>query len=586
MRKSKHFSFLYCSFQGIKLMLHSEPRKLLLQCAFSMVHGFSWTLQIVSCQIFFDVIQQAAVGKQEFFGCLVALLWMFLSYLLVQIMNGVDSCHSNILHLAMSSHLNQRLFQTVANLDGIAFEDDASILEMDKAKQGRENLVWVSMTFIDVIFFYGTYFLSMGFYLFSLEPILSVSIIAVFLPSLLSHYLRLKGVRTFEDAAAPVRRECAYYEQCMANNRETRLLGETGFFKNLFINAQKKLNGLQMRMQNKKHLLLFLLDIITSTGYGFILFLTVMLVVNNTLTVGAFAAVISSVNRLFDFMTEVISERIGWATENVATVENYLGFINKSSKVGRGFQRPTDKMITFEHVHFRYPNADTYALSDICLNIPTNQITALVGENGSGKTTLCRLLLGFFAPSDGNIYIDGEKIEDYLHDGDTAVFQDFCQYQMSLKENIHIGRTELDCDEDKILVTCKEVGLAAESRDFKCGLDTLLGREFGGVELSGGQWQRIAIIRGLYRGGSLVVLDEPTSAIDPLEEAKLYCEFLNVCKQKTAVIVTHRLGLAKVADYIVVLDEGRIVETGTHDELMKINGKYKKMFESQQKWYN
>ncbi|MCG8499181.1 MAG: ABC transporter ATP-binding protein/permease, partial [Firmicutes bacterium] len=212
-----------------------------------------------------------------------------------------------------------------------------------------------------------------------------------------------------------------------------------------------------------------------------------------------------------------------------------------------------------------------------------------VGENGAGKSTLIRLMTGIYKPTEGTVHIckcDTRKTSmRVLFQGTSGVFQNYQRYKLSLKDNIAIsdlGKAENQEDIEKCL---REVGLESKQPDFKDGLNTMLSTEFEGIDLSGGQWQRIAIARGIYRQNEVIVLDEPTSAIDPMEEMRLYKSFSEISHGKLAVIATHRLGSARIADRIVVLDKGSIAEMGTHEELMANRGKYAEMFKKQASWY-
>jgi ATP-binding cassette subfamily B protein len=340
-----------------------------------------------------------------------------------------------------------------------------------------------------------------------------------------------------------------------------------------------------LRAQLKKNSINLLLDSITVIGYGAILFMIFVFVLRQEITVGAFAAVLASIGRLFSFMSEVISERISWASENVAALDNYISFISESATVESEKKKCEQSDIILRGVSFTYPASEKNALRNIDLTIKNGQTLAIVGENGSGKTTLCRLLLGLYSPTKGQIFIGGTSIENASNENRSAIYQNYCRYKMTLKENIAISSTNKSSEDIEIESVCRKAGIVLGDAKLIDGIETMLGRDFEGAELSGGQWQRVAIARGIYRLCDFIVLDEPTSAIDPLEETRLYNEFVNICNGKTSVIVTHRLGSVKIADNIIVMKDGSIVEKGTHRELMALNGEYKRMFDIQSQWY-
>lgn len=194
--------------------------------------------------------------------------------------------------------------------------------------------------------------------------------------------------------------------------------------------------------------------------------------------------------------------------------------------------------------------------------------------------------MGIYTPTEGRVLIHGmdtlKTDVKSIFVGQSGVFQKYQRYQMTLKENVQISANGNGSDFKKVL---KQVGLDDKAACFPLGDETMLSREFGGVELSGGEWQRIAIARGLYRHHHMIVLDEPTAAIDPIEESHIYNQFIKLSKHKTAVIVTHRLGSIKIADKIVVMDKGKIIDMGSHNELMKRSKLYAEMYNSQSAWY-
>jgi ATP-binding cassette subfamily B protein len=223
------------------------------------------------------------------------------------------------------------------------------------------------------------------------------------------------------------------------------------------------------------------------------------------------------------------------------------------------------------------------------MEIKDGETIAVVGENGSGKSTLVKLLIGLYEPSCGNVMYGDTDINEIntksINVNTSGVFQNYIKYQMELFDNIIISDYRKNPSTEYLDSICNMVGINPYTSKFPKTYNTMLSREFDGVDLSGGQWQRIAIARAYYRGHNLIILDEPTSAIDPIEEANIYNQFMNISRGKTSIIVTHRLGSVRLADKIVVLSNSQIAEIGTHEELMGINGIYHKMVKAQSHWY-
>lgn len=259
---------------------------------------------------------------------------------------------------------------------------------------------------------------------------------------------------------------------------------------------------------------------------------------------------------------------------------NWEEMADKETENGNG-GKSFDFEIELRDVSFTYPNQEIPALEQINLKLRRGEILAVVGENGAGKTTLTNLLLGLYRPSSGCVLYDGKDIskikEISLHRHQSAVFQNFNRYKMTVGENIAIADVGKE-NEEKIL---GEISELFPGEDAGAVRDRMLGREFGGAELSGGQWQRLACARGFYKDRDFVALDEATSAIDPLKEKELYDRFRQEMKGKTGIIVTHRLGAVSLADRIVVLSKGKICEEGTRLELLEKDGLYARLWREQ-----
>lgn len=235
--------------------------------------------------------------------------------------------------------------------------------------------------------------------------------------------------------------------------------------------------------------------------------------------------------------------------------------------------------LEIKNTSFSYLGSEKLIIDNINLEIKPKETIAIVGENGAGKSTLMKLILGVYMPTTGDVLFNGYNIKELsqhsIFSKSSAVFQKFQKYKFSLRENISISDID-NVNDEKIKKNLEEVEVELERDYFSEGLDTILSREFGGIDLSGGQWQRVAIARGLHNFSNLIVLDEPTAAIDPIEEGKIFNKFKEITKDKTAIIVTHRMGTVKIADRVVVLDEGKISEIGAHEEFIKMKVNIKK----------
>ncbi|MGW8169151.1 MAG: ABC transporter ATP-binding protein [Sulfurovaceae bacterium] len=287
----------------------------------------------------------------------------------------------------------------------------------------------------------------------------------------------------------------------------------------------------------------------------------------------------------------IMRSLLGNASElykNILFLENLFEFLAikiPDSKYQEEIPSSDGYEIVFDEVSFRYPHSDQIVLDNLSLTLTAGKVTAIVGTNGAGKSTLVKLLCRFYDPSSGEIRINGMPLSyinpEDLHRHMTVLFQNYIHYHMSVKENIMLGDIR---DDYKLIMSAS---IAAGAHDFieqlEKSYDTLLGRWFGGVELSGGEWQRIALARAFMRDVKLIILDEPTSALDSWAEIDWLTRFRTLCQDKTALVITHRFTTARHADMIYVMDEGKVVEAGTHDELLEQGGSYASSWHEQTK---
>ena len=253
---------------------------------------------------------------------------------------------------------------------------------------------------------------------------------------------------------------------------------------------------------------------------------------------------------------------------------------------GRRLEHPLEKPIELENVSFTYPGADRPALHNVSVSIQPGERIALVGENGAGKTTLVKLLMGLYRPTSGRIVVDGTDLNEVRlgdwHKKFGTVFQSFLRYQTSVKENITFGWLEGANDRIHLEAVLARSGADEVAAAMPLGLDTPLGKEFHeGAEMSVGQWQKLAIARAYFRPAEILILDEPASALDAKAEAAVYAHFADMAQERTAVLISHRLASCQIADRILVLREGRLVEQGSHAALLSAAGEYAELYRLQ-----
>lgn len=328
--------------------------------------------------------------------------------------------------------------------------------------------------------------------------------------------------------------------------------------------------------------------LISLSGAAFLL----VPVVQGKMSLGIY---ISLVNACFSLIS-AMSWRLRGIVESLAKHSGFMKDLNRVLSFGEeeGAVAPRQdsvpfRTIRFQDVSFRYPNSTEYVLKHVSFEMEAGKHYAMVGSNGAGKSTIIKILLGLYDSYEGKIFVDETDMRSLEAARKkslfSAVYQDFAAYQISLRDNIRLG-SNAPLSEQEIVKAVRELQLDDLAESLPKGLDNPLGRILeGGCDISGGQWQRVAIARCAVNPAPVRILDEPTAALDPLSESRIYENFSKISKDKTTIVISHRLGSTKLADEIWVLDQGKIVEKGSHQSLMEADGMYAEMFESQRSWY-
>lgn len=302
---------------------------------------------------------------------------------------------------------------------------------------------------------------------------------------------------------------------------------------------------------------------------------------------GALLRIGGALNNIFGTLTRM-QESLLFAENYFAVIDRQPHNIDKPDAITLTTNQAPE--ITFDHVHFTYPGQETPVFTDLSFTMKSGEHLAIVGENGAGKSTLIKLLLRFYTPTAGRILINGHDLQQLAieswYEQLATLFQDFNQYPFSIAENIEVARPGHKGDQKRLAKAAKFSNVDGFVGRYKHGWETVLDNSFAkGVEPSGGQWQRVALARAFYREANVLILDEPTAAIDAKAEYDIFNNIFDHYSNKTAIIVSHRFSTVRRAHRIVVLEHGKIVEQGSHRDLMKVKGLYHDMFTKQAEGY-
>lgn len=428
--------------------------------------------------------------------------------------------------------------------------------------------------------------LSITISLWFFNPWLCFILLIVPIPVLWTTSIYEKLRFKFKINNSEARRKIEYYQKLMLSpaNKEMKVLGLYDFFYEKWKCAADEYTAQQKSFINKQTFLelinTLILNVANITGIIF----TIILMLKGKISLGETAAVILLIETLVNdtilFLTS-LTAFIGKKQEACQFDELMSIPVEKKNEV----KIDSFRNLKVENLKYRYPFTERYVLDGLNLEIQKGEKVAFVGENGGGKTTFIKLIEGLLCPSSGSITINGisqEKISCVnRYEKQSTVSQEPVRYtSFTVRENVFLGDTLKPMNEEKIDDALKFAGLSEIEKNM------LLGKDMGGTDLSGGQWQKLAIARASYRGKDFIILDEPTSNLDPIAETEVFQKYISLSKDKTVIFVTHRISVAALANRIIVFKNGKIIEDGTHEELILKDSEYKRLYSQQSKWYN
>ncbi len=402
---------------------------------------------------------------------------------------------------------------------------------------------------------------------------------------------------TWQRTRTPDERQAWYLNWMLTRDthaKEIRLFGLGALFKRRFREVRRLIRAERLDLEKRRSIAEAGAESSATVAvfgvYAFVAYRTIQ----GVLTLGDLVMYFQAVQRGYGFLRDLLTSLADLYQSNLF-LSNLYEFLDIKRSViepsdPKPVPRPMQTGIVFDRVSFQYPTGARKVLDDITLTIRPGEHVAFVGENGAGKTTLIKLLCRLYDTTDGNITLDGADLRHFQTDSlrreISVMFQDYVRYHLPARENIWLGNISLPPDEARITAAARHAGAHEVIGSLTHSYDTVLGKWFdGGEELSTGEWQKVALARAFLRDAQIIVLDEPTSAMDANAEYELFLRFHELVKGRTAILISHRLSTVRMADRIYVLEKGRIIESGSHEELVHRSGRYARLFETQAQSY-
>jgi ATP-binding cassette, subfamily B, bacterial len=488
------------------------------------------------------------------------------------------------------------LIEQASRLDLPQFEDAKFYDKMERARmQTLGRTVLMTQLLQQAQDAVTIFFLAGGLLVFNpwLLLILVLAVVPVFFNETYFNQRTYSVTRSW----TPQRRELDYLRLIGASDqtaKEVKVFGLSGFLRDRFRDLAHRYYLVNKKLSVRRAAWGSLFNTLGDGGYYAAYIVIILQTINGHITVGELTFLAGSFSRTRGLLQGML-QRLSGIAQRALYLQDLFDFLEMKPSISEAAQpRPVPTVLKegfrFERVGFRYPGTERWVLEDLSFDLPVGEKLALVGENGAGKTTLVKLMARLYDPTEGRILLDGYDLRDYDLEGLRSmvgvIFQDFVRFSLVASENIAVGRID-DRKQLNLIMDAAGRSLAdTVINRLPKGYDTMLGRRFdGGVDLSGGEWQKVALGRAYMRDAQLLILDEPTAALDARAEYEVFVRFAELTKGKTAVLISHRFSTVRMADRILVMRNGKLEEIGSHEELIAKDGLYAELFHLQAQGY-
>lgn len=576
---------------GIKQSYLASKKFFMLKCTTLIMKTVIPLINIWLWKIILNGISDRFQNIEKIFMCLIAYLSLMLfNYLISVTDNYIDNRYQDELQL----YMNIVLIEKVSRID-LGFFDSASMEDKVSRVRGNfytvSNVTWTLFDVISEVISIITIFIIVSSYKWWMGL---VSILFI-MPLIIHNIKHTKLCFRLEKEQERDNRMMEYYHNVFLDNDvqfEIKTNGIGSYFLSRYNDIWKKLNNINMKTEARHCIVNTLCQILNSLSSVVILVVSVIDVIKNNIGIGDLQYNFSMVTRLCDQINAFMND-VNQLIVNNSMFHEIKEFIEMKTEIEKsGTKHPSQNpKIEFRNVYFKYPNTEEYVLKDCSFIINSNEKVGFVGVNGSGKSTIIKLMFRFYDPQAGAILLDNIDIREYniyeVRKIFGVLFQDYVTYSLPLREIIALSDFRERFNDEKLKKACDISGVSPIIKNWEMGFDSVLGRYYAdnAKDLSGGQWQLVSLARAYFKECKYMILDEPSAALDPIAEDRIFEQLYHLSKGKSSITISHRLSNTTLSDKIFVIHNGHIIEQGSHSDLLKQNGRYAKMFHLQANKY-
>ena len=565
--------------------------------SFRVLLAFSPVVQLWIGKLIIDgVLANIGVAAPDWTGLFRLVALELVVALASDVLQRTSNLLESLLGDLFGNRLSVRIMEHAATLDLENFEDPEFYDSLERARRqtaGRIGLLAVLLGIGQS----GLTLISLLAVLIAFNGWLLVMLVLTVLPSFIgeTHFAGLSYSLLYK--WTPERRELDYLRYVATSDvtaKEVKLFGLADYFTRKYERLANEFYAANRALSIKRAATSGGLTAISTLGYYAANVFIIVDTVRGILTLGDLTFLVGSFQRSRGLISGILLRSADMYQQSLF-LRDLFTFLEMKPRTASPERpvpapRPIREGVVFENVGFRYPDTEAWALRDVSLRIGAGERVVLVGENGAGKTTLVKLLARLYDPTEGRILLDGVDLREYdvdeIRGAIGVIFQDFVRYDLLVRENIAVGQIDAIGDQLRIEQAAKMSLADSVVAGLQNGLDHMLGRRFkGGANLSGGEWQKIGLARAYVRDAQILILDEPTAALDARAEYQVFERFSELTEGKMAVLISHRFSTVRMADRIVVLENGTVIEDGTHDDLLVLSGRYAELFTLQAAGY-